>query len=80
MNQMSLRILWLDGTSKEVTIAAKDIVAAEEKFQLALDKMDRITHFIFLAYSADRRLKTTAKEFDEWLDDVDTVEVVDPKE
>lgn len=80
MNRMSLRILWLDGTSKEVSVSASDIVAAESKFELALDKMDRITHFIFLAYSADKRLKTTAKTFEEWLDDVDTVEALDPKE
>lgn len=79
MNQMNLRILFLDGTSKEVSVTASDIVAAETRFELALDKMDRITHFIFLAYSADKRLKNTAKEFEEWLEAVETVETLDPK-
>lgn len=77
---MSLRILWLDGTSKEVPVSVADIVAAESKFELALDKMERMTHFIFLAYSADKRLKNTAKDFEEWLEDVESVEVIDPKE
>jgi hypothetical protein len=80
MNQLNLRIELTDGTVIEVQSSAGDMVKWETYFNLGIDKLDKITHLLYLAWLAVKRLKKTGEEFDNWIELVAKVEVTDPKE
>lgn len=82
--KINLRIVFNDGKEKEVTCNAADMVAFEAKFNTSVASFQnetKFTHLLFLAYTSEFRRKETAKSFEEWLDDVDSVggSAVDPK-
>jgi len=79
MNQITLRIALSDGTILDVTTSAGDIVKWEEHFDLGVDKLEKVTHLLYLAWLAVTRLKKTADSFDAWIELVANVEVADPK-
>ena len=79
MNQITLTITFVDGTTLEVNTSAGDVVKWESYFDLGIDKLEKVTHLLYLAWLAIKRLKKTAEEFDSWVDLVATVEVADPK-
>jgi hypothetical protein len=79
--RMNLRVEFLDGTSKNVTAVASDMVAFENEFNLSIARLEnelKLTHLIFLAWNVEHRNKATAKPFLEWVDDVESVGVGDP--
>lgn len=80
MNQLSLRIELTDGTVIEVLSSASDLVKWEAYFNIGIDKLEKVTHLLYLAWLAVLRLKKTTQEFDVWIDQVAKVEVADPKE
>jgi hypothetical protein len=80
MNQLSLRIELTDGTVIEVLSSASDLVKWEAYFNIGIDKLEKVTHLLYLAWLAVLRLKKTTQEFDVWIDNVAKVEVADPKE
>jgi hypothetical protein len=80
MNQLSLRIELTDGTVIEVLSSASDLVKWEAYFNIGIDKLEKVTHLLYLAWLAVLRLKKTTQEFDAWIDNVAKVEVADPKE
>lgn len=79
MNQITLRIALSDGTTLDVTTSAGDIVKWEEHFDLGVDKLEKVTHLLYLAWLSVTRLKKTADSFDSWIELVANVEVADPK-
>ena len=79
MNQIILRIALSDGTFLDVTTSAGDIVKWEEHFDIGVDKLEKVTHLLYLAWLAVSRLKKTADSFDTWIELVSNVEVTDPK-
>jgi hypothetical protein len=79
MNQITLTITFVDGTTLEVNTAAGDIVKWETHFDLGIDKLEKVTHLLYLAWLAITRLKKTGEGFDGWIDLVSKVEVADPK-
>jgi hypothetical protein len=79
MNQLNLRIELTDGTVIEVLSSASDLVKWEAHFNLGIDKLEKVTHLLYLAWLAVLRLKKTTDEFDTWIDSVAKVEVADPK-
>ena len=79
MNQLSLRIELTDGTVIDVLSSASDLVKWEAYFNLGIDKLEKVTHLLYLAWLAVLRLKKTTDEFDVWIDQVAKVEVADPK-
>ena len=79
MNQITLTITFVDGTTLEVNTAAGDIVKWETHFDLGIDKLEKVTHLLYLAWLAITRLKKTGETFDGWIDLVASVEVADPK-
>jgi hypothetical protein len=79
MNQIILRIALSDGTTLDVTTSAGDIVKWEEHFDLGVDKLEKVTHLLYLAWLAVTRLKKTADSFESWIELVANVEVADPK-
>jgi hypothetical protein len=79
MNQLNLRIVLSDGTVLEVVTSAGDLVKWEKHFDLGIDKLEKITHLLYLAWLAVTRLKKTGFDFDEWIETVSNVEVDDQK-
>jgi hypothetical protein len=79
MNQINLRIVLSDGTVLDVTTSAGDIVKWEEHFDLGVDKLEKVTHLLYLAWLSVTRLKKTADSFESWIELVGNVEVSDPK-
>jgi hypothetical protein len=80
MNQLTLRIELSDGTVLEVLSSAGDIVKWEDRFNIGIDKLEKVTHLLYLAWLAVVRLKKTGEAFDDWIELIAKVEVVDPKE
>ena len=80
MNQLTLRIELSDGTVLEVLSSAGDIVKWETYFNIGIDKLEKVTHLLYLAWLAVVRLKKTGETFDDWIELVAKVEVIDPKE
>ena len=76
MNPISLNIIFADGTEKDVTAVAADLVAFEERFDMSiaqLEKNVRMTHLFFLGWNAMRRTGQTNDEFDKWVETVSMV-------
>ena len=79
MNQINLRIVLSDGTVLEVTTSAGDIVKWEEHFDLGVDKLEKVTHLLYLAWLAVKRIHKIGDSFESWIELVGNVEVSDPK-
>ncbi len=83
--KINLRLLFLNGESKEVTCSAADLVKFEEKFEISVGRIQddmKITYLLFLAYASESRRKATDLDFDNWLQTVESVgasEAVSPK-
>jgi len=80
MNQLNLRIELSDGTVIEVLSSAGDIVKWEAHFNLGIDKLEKVTHLLYLSWLGVTRVKKTAEDFDSWIELVSKVEVTDPKD
>jgi hypothetical protein len=80
--KLTLRIEFADGTHKDVVVSAADMVAFEDKFNVSIARLDdpRIGWLLFLAWHSEKRKKQTDKEFEAWLDTVETIgQTDDPK-
>jgi hypothetical protein len=80
--KLTLRIEFADGTHKDVIVSAADMVAFEDKFNVSIAKLDdpRIGWLLFLAWHSEKRKKQTEKEYEEWLELVDSIGTTeDPK-
>ena len=80
MNQLNLRIELTDGTVIEVLSSAGDIVKWEAYFNIGIDKLEKVTHLLYLAWLGVVRTKKTGEDFDGWIELVSKVEVADPKD
>jgi len=76
MNRI-LRIIYLDGISRDLQVTASDIVAFELKFEVALDRIEKFAHICFIAWHGEKRTKGTDLDFESWLDTIQMVEFVD---
>lgn len=79
MDEINLLVVFADGSEKTVTLSASDIVAFEAKFDRSIDGVERFTHFAFLAWHSEFRIKATGHEFETWIDTVKIVKEADPK-
>ena len=83
--RINLRVEFSDkpGEPKEVLCLASDMVKFESHFDISianLEKELKITHLLYLAWASEVRTKSTAKTFDEWVDEVETITAAeDPK-
>jgi len=74
--RISLRVEFIDGNTKDVTCSAKDLVAFEEKYSRSVARFEqemRLTDLLWLAWHSENRTKVTTKDFDSWLDDVESI-------
>jgi hypothetical protein len=78
----NLLLKFTDGTEKEVTGKASDIVAFEERFDISMQSLQkdvRVTHLMFLAWHSEKRTGATKDTFEKWVDTVDSIEAAEPK-
>jgi hypothetical protein len=76
--KINLRVKY-DGNKEltKVVCSAADLVAFEEKYDRSvarLEKEFKITDLLFLAWHSEKRTKATEKEFNDWLNDIESVE------
>jgi hypothetical protein len=83
--KLNLRVEFLDGrTVDPVSVQMPDMLKFEEKFSIsisALEKEQKLTYIVFLAWAALHRQKLTDKPFDDFIDTVSlvTASEADPK-
>jgi hypothetical protein len=73
MNPIDLEITFLDGETVVVSTIAADLVAFEQKFNIAISRLQddpRVTYFFYLAWHALKRTGGTKEEFDKWVNNV----------
>jgi hypothetical protein len=79
MNRLSIQITFTDGTVINVLSSAGDLVKWETHFSLGIDKLETMTHLLYLAYLIAKREGKASAEFDVWVDTVAVAEVIEPK-
>lgn len=80
--RMQLEVEFLDGTQKDVKVIMSDMVKFESEFSLSIAKLGqemKVTHLLWLAWSALTREKQVTTEFDTWVETVASIGAVDPK-
>ena len=80
--RMQLEVEFNDGIKKDVKVIMADMVKFESQFNLSIAKLGqemKVTHLLWLAWTAFTREKQTTAEFEVWLESVSTVGAVDPK-
>lgn len=80
MDEASLKVSFLDGSVKDISIQASDIIDFEEKFAVPIDRIELFTHMAYLAFAAIVRAKQTALTWDEWKLTLKSVAFNDPKD
>ena len=79
---INLRLNYLDGSTKDVSAGAPDIVAFESKFDLSIARLEqniRMTHLFFMGWNVERRTGATPLDFDAWIETVAGVEMAPAK-
>lgn len=74
--RVNLRVEYENGNKEEVQCSAKDLVAFEDKFQRSVARLEqemRLTDLLFIAWHSLKRRNQTDKEFDAWLDGVESI-------
>lgn len=78
----SLTLTFLDGTTREVSGIAADLVAFEAHFDMSVTRLNqdmKITHLLWLGWHVLKRTGETKHAFDKWVESVEGVEASDPK-
>jgi hypothetical protein len=79
MQKLEINIKMFEGEAYKVQTVASDLIKWETHFDLGIDKLEKLTHLYFLSWLACKRLNKTSLEFEAWADQVEQVEVADPK-
>ena len=75
--KINLRVIFNDETVEEVSATARDLVAFEDKFTKSVASLEtdfRITDLLWLAWHFLERKGKTKLAFDDWCDEVETIE------
>ena len=76
------KVTYVDGTSNEAPLTPRVITSCEEHAQKegwAAGEGSRIRQSYYMAYLAMRFAGNTSKPYDQWLDDVDDIDVETPE-
>lgn len=71
-----LEVEYETGEKAAVTASAIDLMRFEEKFELSIVRLDRevkLSHLMFLAWTALNRQKQTKLDFEPWAETVATI-------
>ena len=74
--RITLRTEFVDGTVEDVICSAADLVAFEEKYQRSVVRLEqemRLTDLLFISWHSLNRQKKTTKDFENWLNDVESI-------
>jgi hypothetical protein len=74
---MVIAIVDLDGKEVQVKPGPADHVAFEAKYEIPVSDIQQVTHIYWLAWNVAFRTKQTGYNFEEWLGQIETIEVVD---
>ena len=80
--RMQLDVEYNDGSTKEVKVIMADMVRFESKFDLSIAKLGqemKVTHLLWLAWSALTRENQISLDFDKWTETVASIGASDPK-
>jgi hypothetical protein len=80
--RMQLEVEFNDGTKKDVKVIMADMVKFEAQYNISIAKLGqemKVTHLLWLAWSALTREKQTSAEFDAWVESIASVSATDPK-
>ena len=74
--KINLRVEFTNNKKTDVVCSAKDLVAFEDKYQRSIARLEqemRLTDLLWIAWHSLNRQKITTKDFDSWLDDVESI-------
>jgi hypothetical protein len=78
--RITMKIDFVDGTSKEVEARFADFVSFERTWNRSVTKFEdelRLTDLAWIAWHSEIRTKSTTKQFDpDWLNDVEALNLV----
>ncbi len=82
--RITLRVVYLNGETKEVTCSASDLVKFENHFNISISRLEedlKISYLLFLVHASEVRTKATTLDFETWVDTVESVGAseTDPK-
>lgn len=83
--RITLRVVYLNGETKEVTCSASDLVKFENHFNISISRLEedlKLSYLLFLVHASETRTKATTLNFETWVDTVESVgasETADPK-
>jgi hypothetical protein len=75
--KINLRVTFNDESIEEVEATARDLVAFEDKFTKSVATLEtdfRLTDLLWISWHWLERQKKTSKSFEDWCDDVESVE------
>jgi hypothetical protein len=78
----NLAIIFVDGTTREVSGIAADLVAFETEFDMSVSRLSqdtKITHLLWLGWHVLKRTGETKEVFAKWVETVEAVEAGSPK-
>ena len=73
---INLLVEFPDGTTREVQALPIDQVKFESEFNVSLSSLAnnaKMTHLYWLAWHAEKRMKSTDLEFDAWLETIEGI-------
>ena len=82
--RINLHIQFEDGTDKDITANAADLVAFEDKFNVSVTSLGdspRMSWLLYLAWHSEHRTKSTKLTYEDWLNTVGEIGAsdTDPK-
>jgi hypothetical protein len=78
--QIQMKVTMRDNSIKDCTAIFSDFVMFERTWNRSVTKFSdelRLTDIAWLAWRSEIRLKHITIQFDEWLDSVDNIEMID---
>jgi hypothetical protein len=76
--KMNLRVITDDDKTQEVVASAAELVAFEAEFSRSVAKLQeefKYTDICWLAWHSLKRRKKTTKDFTDWIDTIESVEI-----
>jgi hypothetical protein len=75
--RINLLLTFADGTTKDITCNASDLVAFEDKFNVSSAKLgggdSKLSWLLYLAWHSEKRTGSTKDNFEKWLDTIEGV-------
>jgi hypothetical protein len=83
--RLGFEVVYVDGNKDKVICGAPDFIAFEQKFEIAITRLQndpRFSYLAFLVWNSLRRNKKTDKSFEDWCETIEVIngdETNDPK-